>query len=131
MADSRAQPVPLGIIRIALLAGVLLFGGVIAYLHATGAAPLAVESALGRPLFTILFFGMCIAAAVAIMVLRGAAERAAGTPRRAGTVIAAWAVGEGVAILGGVHWLLTGTPTLYVVGLLLFLVGLFTVAASD
>lgn len=131
MPAQRVSPSSLSIIRSSLLGGVVLFGVIIAWMSSTGSGPAAADSPFARPVFTWVFFALCAGAGAAIIVLRGRVERAPSFERRASTAIAAWAIGESVAILGGIHWLLTGSPTLYVIGALVFVVGLFTVSARE
>lgn len=131
MPAYRVPPSSLSIIRSSLLGGVVLFGAVIAWLHSTGSGPAPADSPLSRPVIAWVFFALCAGAGAAIIVLRGMVERADSFDRRATTAIAAWAIGESVAILGGIHWLVTGSPTLYIVGALVFVIGLFTVSARE
>lgn len=127
---NNVTPASLRIIRLALLGGVLLFGAVIAFLHSRGELP-SRPTPLDQPIIAWVFFGLCVGAAAVIVVLRGMAERAPAFEKQAGLVIAAWASGESVALLGAVHWFLTGRPTLFLVGLAVFVVGLVTVAVPE
>lgn len=106
------------LIRIAMLTGVLLFGGMVWYMQRSGTAPVQTLADYG-PLLTYarVFWGVAIAGLVAIWFAFQNARGAQGVRRVATLSIIAWALGEGVALLGGVVWMLTGSPAWYVPGL--------------
>jgi hypothetical protein len=102
-------------IRFAMLLGVLLFGGVVMALRQSESAPegstedFAALLTIGRVLW-----GLAIAGTAFLWFkARDASERT-----RTSWSIGAWALGEMVALLGGVVWMLTGSPAWYVPGLL-------------
>ncbi len=129
MSGNSVTPAALRVIRLALLGGVLLFGGVVWFVRGRGGP--ADMVALTTPLVTYVFVAICAGAAATIMALRSVSERTTDFGRRASLVIAAWAIGEGLAFLGGVHWFLTSMPTLFVLGFLVFVVGLATVPVPE
>jgi hypothetical protein len=101
-------------IRFAMLAGVLLFGGVVLFMRRSGTAPAMPEASqdmlllMGRVLW-VLAIGGCI-------VLYQAVGRASAA-RASQLHIIGWALGESVALFGAAIWFLTGTPSWYVPGL--------------
>ena len=123
MAGSPPPPsvTALAIIRIALLLGVLLFGAAILFILRRGTwVPAPAES-----LETLRMVGMGLWAVglVAVIVLRA---RGLGRTSRYGTDVSiiGWAIGEAVALFGGVYYLLSGRHTWYILGLM-FLVMTF------
>jgi hypothetical protein len=107
----------LRIVRLALLGGVLIFGMVIAWM--TGREGFVPDEESGRTLrlvFTVLAAG----ALVALAAVRGFQSRAE-PGRRSSLAIAGWALGEGVALFGGVVWLIAGERLPYFTGLALLL----------
>lgn len=127
MPNNNVTPATLRVIRSALLGGVLLFGGVIWYLHSSGSAP----ANTSFPGAHWIFLVVCLMAAGGVLFVRGAQARAETFASRASLAIVGWALGEGAALFGGIHWLLTGRPTLYVAGLAVFVAALTTVSASE
>jgi hypothetical protein len=110
------RPLPIHIIRVAMLAGVLTFGGVVYYLRRSGDAPgVNAEQAraflwIGRALWGTAILGCLI---LFLLVQR---ERSAA--RRQSFQVVAWALGEMVALYGAMLWFLTGSPTWYTPGLI-------------
>lgn len=107
---------PIHVIRVAMLAGVLAFGGVVYFLRRNGDAP-GVDAEQARAFLWIgrALWGMAILGCLILfqLVLR---ER---TPaRRQSFQIVAWALGEMVALYGAMLWFLTGVPTWYTPGLI-------------
>lgn len=103
-------------IRIAMMAGLLLFGGVSWFLHQRP------EWQPPRPEVTdgLASIGrvMWVAAAAALTVLFFQ-HRKADTPVRASTLaIVAWSVGEALALFGVVYFYLAAVPAWYVAGML-------------
>lgn len=116
--NTSASPQQLQIIRIALLAGQLLFGAVAWFLTSTG----AFEASVGEDVLQILqlaFFVIALGMLGGILLVRHQHQQAP-PERRAGLCIAGWAMGEGVALYGAVILLLGGGPLLFLAGLLLF-----------
>jgi hypothetical protein len=126
--STNLTPSSLRVIRLALLAGVLLLGGVVWYLGRQGSLP--VDGA-GFPAGPWMFIAVCVAATIGILFVRAAQGRAPTFERRALLAIAGWALGEGVALFGGIYWLVSGRPTLYLAGLAIFLVALTTISAGE
>lgn len=129
MQARTATPLTLRIIRIAMLAGLLLFGGVTWWLHSTGNAPAPFDPAFARTL-QLVFFAMCVSFAAAIMLLRSVRSRTSG-PRVVTLSLLAYALGEGIAIFGAVYWLFTGAPALYAAGLAIFLLALLLLPVPE
>lgn len=105
---------PLYTIRLAMLGGVLLFGAVCFMLQRTpdwSPSP-DVDPAALRLMARILWAAAVVG--VALLVLRA---RSTTRPGQASTLgILGWALGEMVALFGGVAYFLTGVATWYVGG---------------
>jgi hypothetical protein len=115
------------IIRLALLAGVLTFGGIVWFVLRHG----GVETAPLEPAFLYGFVAVLVASGVGIAViqLRHAAET---EPARLQTLaLAGWALGEAPALLGGVLYLLSGNPVPYLVGLGMMLVSFVMIPVRE
>lgn len=104
---------PLYTIRLAMLGGVLLFGAVCWMLQRTPDwSPSPADPAALRLVARILWAAAVVG--VGILVLRA---RSVTRPGQASTLgILGWALGEMVALLGGVVYFLTGVATWYVGG---------------
>jgi hypothetical protein len=120
----------LALIRIALLAGVLLFGGVCWYVHRAGPPPPPAPSTLRalRAVGMVVWAAAVVGIVVARLRLDGAARRRGGgaAAETANLRILAWAAGQAAALYGGVVYFLTGNPQWYVFGLTMML-GAFVV----
>ena len=104
----------LSIIRVAMLAGVLMLGGVVYYLRQDPSRPGVTADAVG-PLRTAgtVVWGLAVVGVVALSAMvRRQRTPAALVPFS----IAGWALGEATALYGGVVYLLTGNPRWYVYG---------------
>lgn len=110
----------LALIRIALLVGVLVFGGVVWYLRRSDAASYAVDPR-GLRVAGQAVWGL---ATVGVLALFLAAERAP-AERRANLSVIAWALGESTAIYGGLFWLLLGDSQWYLYGVACLLLTYF------
>jgi hypothetical protein len=131
MANTSNLPraATLRIIRVALLTGVLMFGGIAYYLTRERGGGIG-EADLAQTL-QWLNIGFLVMAAIGIMMVqrKHAAER---DPARRTTLnIVAWAMGEATALFGGVHYLLMGDPMPYVVGLGLMLASFVVVPIRE
>jgi len=128
MVKELPRGTTLRIIRVAFLTGVLMFGGIAYYLTRQRGG--LGESALAGPL-QLANIAILILAAAGIMIVqrRHAAER---DPARRSTLnIVAWAMGEAAALFGGVHFLLIGEPTPFLVGLGMMLGAFVVVPIRD
>ena len=110
----------LGIIRIALLVGVLVFGAVVWFLRrsdgvAEGVDPRSLRLA-GQAVWA--------AATLGTLGLFLAAGRAS-SERRAVFSVIAWALGESTAVYGGLFWMLLGDPQWYLYGVACLLLTYF------
>jgi hypothetical protein len=110
---------PQRLIRLAMLLGVLTFGGVVWYIRRSGDPP-GVSADEARSLLWIgrAIWGVAIIGCIVVFQLT---QR---RPRDSSYQILAWAFGEMVALYGAVIWFLTGTSGWYVPGLV-FLVMTF------
>jgi hypothetical protein len=107
---------PIHIIRLAMLAGVLTFGGVVYALRKDGNAP-GVNAEQAR---AFLWIGRALwaAAIVGCLVLFQMLQRTRSAERAQTFQIVAWALGEMVALYGAMIWFLTGSSTWYTPGLI-------------
>jgi hypothetical protein len=104
----------LQLVRGALLGGVVLFGAAVFLIQRSQPPePLAADAAARLRLFFIV---IGLVTAVGLFVVRSLAERAADFQKAARLAIIGWAVAESLALLGGVIYLLTGRPLLYLIG---------------
>lgn len=107
---------PLHSIRLAMMGGVLLFGGVSWFLTQSSdwTAP---EPGVGEQLTRIARIAwIVVGVALVVMFLkfRGPAD----VPRASSVAILAWALGETLALLGGVVYFLTAIPGWYIAGVI-------------
>ena len=110
----------LALIRIALLVGVLVFGGVVWYLRRSGDVTYPVNPrglrVAGQAVWALTTLGT--------LGLFLAAGRAS-PDRRAAFSVIAWALGEATAIYGGLFWMLLGDPQWYLYGVACLLLTYF------
>jgi hypothetical protein len=106
----------LKLIRYAMLTGLLLFGG-IAYWQSTHRA-----EAVPPPEDALRWagYGLCVAAIIAMAVIRGVRARAQGAARLTWSLIGS-AFAEGAAMFGAVYIFLGGQPWVYALGLAIFI----------
>ena len=101
----------LGLIRIAMLVGVLVFGGVVWYLRRSGDQSYTVNPrglrVAGQAIWGLVTLGT--------LVLFLTAARAS-PERRTTYSVMAWALGLATALYGGLFWLLLGDPQWYLYG---------------
>jgi hypothetical protein len=114
---TSAHRARLGAIRLAMLAGVLVFGAVVWFMRRNGSAPAATSTAI---LETISYAAIGIGL-VGIVVLWRVLARATTAGKYANIAVMGWALGELAALGGGVHFFLTGDPTRYVIGVMVML----------
>ena len=108
-----ASDVQLAIIRMALLAGVLAFGAVTYVQHRRGWTP-PPDASTAAMLARVAPIVLVIALAAALLIrtrLAGADDA-----RRRQLLIIGWAIAEGAALLGGVHYFLSDDPRWYTLG---------------
>ena len=127
--DVRSAPkaMVLRIIRMALLSGVVMFGAVVTYLLREG-RPATPEAAQSLQYVNIAFL---IGAAMGVMYLQRRHEAEQDPARRSTWNIIAWALGEATAMFGGVHYLLSGSPIPYLVGLAMLLASFVLVPIKE
>jgi hypothetical protein len=112
----------LGVIRVALLAGVLAFGALTWLMRRRGAVSAPPDVAPLR----VMVLAMWALAVTGIVVFRTLFGRTTDAARRARLSIFGWAAGEAPALIGGVYYLMTGDAGWYATGVLL-LVATFVV----
>ena len=114
MAIAKPSAQPIQVIRLALIAGVLMFGAVILLVHGQPSwKPGTFPPAVGYALVAYAFVAVSIARA-----MKGRVLREPDPQRRASLLIAGWAVGEAAGLFGGVIFLVTGQGQWYLLGLL-------------
>lgn len=119
----------LRIIRVALLTGVLMFGGIAFYLTRQRGGGIG-DTELAQTLQWVNI-GFLVVAAIGIMIMQRKHAAETDPARRSTLNIVAWAMGEATALFGGVHYLLMGDPMPYVVGLGLMLASFVVVPIRE
>ena len=105
------------LIRLSLLMGVLLFGGVTWFLRSQ-ADP--VPARAPDPTLEWIILGAWIVATAGIIFVSGKYRAAELRARRVTYAIVGWALGEMAAMSGGVHYFITGSPRRFGLGLIIF-----------
>lgn len=110
---AERTPAQLGIIRMALLGGVLLFGAVIWFLHRRpGYVPVGGMEQL-RPIVPLIM----LAFIAGIVGIRFYLSRIT-DPAQLGTFqLVGWTLGEAAALFGGVYYYNTDDPRFFIIGL--------------
>ena len=115
-SQRRAQ---LGVIRVALLAGVLAFGAVTWWTH-QGLGYRGPAMPPGGRLGTVAYVVDALAIVGSLLMRRLAFATA--DPARYGTrCVLAWAMGEAAALTGGVYYFMTNDMSRYLLGVLVML----------
>jgi hypothetical protein len=125
----RPQGTTLRIIRVGLLTGMLMFGA-IAFLLTRERGGGTGSPEIAEPL-QIANIVVLILAAAGIMMMQRKHAVETDPSRRTTWNIAGWAMGEAAAMFGGVHYLLVGNPTPYLVGMAMMLVSFIMVPIRD
>ena len=113
--EQRLPPTAtLAIIRIALVAGVLIFGAVVWYLRSQ--QPAAVPSEVDGRALRIAGQVVWLLVILGVLVVFTLARKAP-PDRRPMLSVVAWALGEATALYGAVFWLLLGDSQWYLYGL--------------
>jgi hypothetical protein len=110
----------LGLIRIALLVGVLAFGGIVWHLRRSGDTEYLVNPRALRVAGQAVW-GLVTLGTLGLFILAGRAS----PERRASLSVMAWALGEATAIYGGLFWLLLGDSQWYLYGVACLLLTYF------
>lgn len=108
----------LRIVRYAMMTMLLLFAG-FAYAMHRNAQPNP-SGATDLSMLRWVGFGLCVAAIVAMAVLRGVRQRAPVEARGTYGLIGS-AAGEGAALFGAIYYFLGGDLVVFALGLLVFL----------
>lgn len=111
------------LIRISMLTGILLFGGLIWFLHSSANGPANVQPGTAQ---TLLWAGRAIwgMAILGCIVLFGMLQRAPKASKTQTLSIIAWALGEMVALYGGVVWFIGGRNDWYISGVIFLVLSL-------
>ncbi|MEO6447369.1 MAG: hypothetical protein ABIZ91_16700 [Gemmatimonadaceae bacterium] len=117
MRDHRMGPSHA--IRFAMMLGVLLFGGVTWFLRQSGEGDTMDQSLL--PSLLWIARGLWVLAIAGCIGLFGVLRNTTSPARVSQLSIIGWALGESVALLGGVVWFVTGSPAWYLPGVVFLL----------
>ncbi len=122
----------LGILRLALLMGVLVMGGICWYLGTSGQIADPAAEDLGG-MFQVIFVVLLVGQGAALFFIKKRWEAMDTLAKKAPLNIVGWALGESLALLGAVAMLLTGGTLLYLGGLLFFALAwiMFPIPADD
>jgi hypothetical protein len=113
------------VVRGGLLSGVLIFGGVVWWLHDSGRMqPRA--GGIGAML-EFVSYGLSLVGLIAAFVIRAASTPERTMQQRTTWAVMAWALAESGGLLGGVHFLLTGVWRAWAVGALVLIAALILV----
>jgi hypothetical protein len=116
----------LALIRIALLVGVLVFGGIIWYIRRSGDASYPVNPH-GLRVAGQAVWGLVTLGTLGLFLAAGRA-----TPERRATYsVVAWALGEATAIYGGLFWMMLGDMQWYLYGVACLLLTYFIFPISS
>lgn len=126
-AARQVTPRALKIIRAALLMGILIFGGVIWYLHLLGPRPPLADDT--RSMLSIVFLVLFVTDVAMISVIRLLQSRTLEYQQKAMLAIVAWALAEGLALFGGVIYLLTAQRLSYLIGTAVLILSFLLVPA--
>ena len=119
-APAPAATRTLALIRIALLVGVLAFGGFVWYLRRSGDTSYHVDPRALRVAGQAVW-GLMTLGTLGLFVTAGRTS-----PERRGMLsVIAWALGEATAIYGGLFWLLLGNSQWYLYGVACLLLTYF------
>jgi hypothetical protein len=110
----------LALIRIALLVGVLVFGGIVWYLRRSGDATYPVNPR-GLRVAGQAVWGLMTLGTLGLYIGAGKAS----AERRAAFSVVAWALGEATAIYGGLFWMMLGDSQWYLYGVACLLLTYF------
>jgi hypothetical protein len=111
--DGTAQ---LAVVRLAMLAGILLFGAVSWWTRRSATSSRTVDPQMAEILAVLPLAGGVVALIAAVLLRRAlSGERDA---RKQGSLrVIGWATGEMAAMVGAVGYFLTGNVTSYLIGL--------------
>ena len=110
----------LALIRIALLVGVLVFGGIVWYLQRSNDLTYSVDPR-GLRVAGQAVWGLMTLGTLGLFLSAGRA-----TPERRATFsVIAWALGEATAIYGGLFWMMLGDSQWYLYGVACLLLTYF------
>ena len=110
----------LALIRIALLVGVLVFGGIVWYLRRSNDLTYSVDPR-GLRVAGQAVWGLMTLGTLGLFLAAGRA-----TPERRATFsVIAWALGEATAIYGGLFWMMLGDSQWYLYGVACLLLTYF------
>ena len=106
----------LALIRLAMLSGVVMFGGFSWWLRHSSASPRTIDARTGELLSVAPLVGG-IAALIAVVLVRRALAGVREPLKQGPLCLIGWATGEVAAMLGAVSYFLSGSVTSYLIGL--------------
>lgn len=118
-----APAATMALVRVAMVVGTLALGGVVWLLHRNGGVHTTVTPARMRA-YRDAAMVVWVAASLALGTLALLRQRVLDDARERTYTLLSWAVGELVAIVGGVFYLLGDQPRFYTLGLIFFAVAL-------
>ncbi len=119
-APSNLTPQTLNIVRLALLTGVLGFGAYGWFSTRNGGLSESLDPEVAR-VFQYAFIALFLGVMAGMAAIRRKALDGETFAKKAQFSLIGYALGEGVALFGGVYLLVSGSMTLYLAGLLVFL----------
>lgn len=128
MARQLPRSATLRIIRVALMSGVLVFGGIAYYLTQQQGGGLGPEMADTLQIVNIV---LLVGAAIGIMIIQRRHAAETDPAKRTTLNIAAWAMGEATALFGGVHFMLVGNAIPFLVGLVMMIASFIVVPIRE
>jgi hypothetical protein len=113
MLPTRQALQPIQFIRFALIAGVLMFGAVILFVHTQPSwRPVVLPRALGYAQAGCAVLGVLLARA-----MRGRVSAESNPQRQVSLLVTGWSLGEAAALFGGALFFITGESQWYLLGL--------------
>ncbi len=114
-------PTSVNIVRLALLAGSVVIGGIFWYLLRAGQLTPSADEQVASIMSTIFY--LILATTIgALWVIRQRADKAETFAKRAPLLIVGYAAAEWLTIYGAVYLVMTGVASLFLGGLLVFLI---------
>jgi hypothetical protein len=129
MSEGTATPGALRVIRVALLAGVVIFGTVVFYLTREG--PVSDVPAETARYLSFVLVGLAAASLAALLVVRSVRDNTPDREKKSSLTVVGWALGEAPALLGGVIYMLTASPVPYLTGLAVLIVAFLMIPIPE
>lgn len=129
MNGNIEKPAVLRLIRLALFAGVAIFGSVVFYLTREGSfGDMPAET---TRFLSFALIGLSAASLGTLLIIRALRERATDWERTASLTVVGWALGEAPALFGGVIYLLTASAVPYLTGVGILIVAFLLIPIPE